>query len=408
MTLSLAFGDRDHDGRIRKNTLILSFAQAMYGSQSVVLITTGGLVGKALASDPGLATLPISASVIGAMLTALPASVYMKRVGRKIGFVTGACLGALSAIIGLYAIFLHEFWLFSCAMVLTGSSQAFALLYRFAAADLAPPEYKAKAVSWVTFGGLASGIVGPFVIIGTTDLLETVIFGGCYLAAALMSIISAITLLMLDKPDGKQEEVHEPARPLGVILRQPQLIVAVVCAMVSYGIMILVMTATPLALVGCGFTVQTAALVIQWHVIAMYAPSFFTGSLIKRFGAVKIVALGLFLLAGAGVSALLGLHLANFFVGLILLGVGWNFCFLGATLLLPSQYRLAEKNIIQGINDFCVFATVALASLSAGKLLHLASWSAVNLALYPMLGVAILLLTWLVFGSHRGRFRADL
>ncbi|NNF76542.1 MAG: MFS transporter, partial [Rhizobiales bacterium] len=242
----------ESDNRVKKNAVIFAFAQAMYGSQAVMLITTGGLIGKALANDPGWATLPISAFVIGTMLTALPASLYMKLVGRKIGFLTGTACGVFSALLGLYAIYIQDFWLFTGAMMLTGSYQAFAMLYRFAAADLAGPEFKAKAISWVTIGGLVSGIVGPIAIITTQDLLGPIIFGGCYLIAALMATASAVALLFLDRPDGEATEVEEAPRPLSVILRQPALIVAVVCAMMSYGMMNLVMTATPLAMVACG------------------------------------------------------------------------------------------------------------------------------------------------------------
>ncbi len=389
------------DARVKKNAVIFAFAQAMYGSQAVMLITTGGLIGKSLADDPGWATLPISAFVIGTMLTALPASLYMKLVGRKLGFLTGAACGAFSALLGLYAIYLQDFWMFSGAMMLTGSYQAFAMLYRFAAADLAGPEFKAKAISWVTIGGLVSGIVGPIAIITTSDLLGPITFGGCYLVAALMAAASAVALLMLDRPDGESAEIVEAPRPLSVILRQPQLIVAVVCGMMSYGMMNLVMTATPLAMVACGFTVDTAALVIQWHVLAMYAPSFFTGSLINRFGAQRVIAVGMVLLAGAGIAALSGLHLANFGIGLVLLGVGWNFGFVGATAMLTGYYRPAEKNIVQGINDFCVFTTVAIASLSSGKLLHWVGWDAVNIALYPMIAITLALLFWLAMRSRQ-------
>lgn len=387
--------------RAKKNAVIFAFAQAMYGSQAVMLITTGGLIGQSLADNPGWATLPISAFVIGTMLTALPASLYMKLVGRKIGFLTGTACGAMSALWGLYAIYIQDFWMFTAAMMLTGSYQAFAMLYRFAAADLAAPEFKAKAISWVTFGGLASGIVGPVAFIMTKDMLGPVLFGGSYIVAALMAAISAVALLFLDRPDGEVSELDEAARPLSVILRQPAMIVAVVCAMMSYGMMNLVMTATPLAMVGCGFSVDTAALVIQWHVLAMYLPSFFTGSLINRFGAQKIIATGMGLLGLAGIASLSGLHLANFGIGLVLLGIGWNFGFVGATAMLTGYYRPAEKNTVQGINDFCVFATVALASLSSGKLLHLVGWDAVNFALYPMITVALGLLLWLTLRMGR-------
>ncbi len=395
------------DSRAKKNAVIFAFAQAMYGSQAVMLITTGGLIGKALADYPGWATLPISAFVIGTMLTALPASLYMKLVGRKIGFLTGAACGAISALCGLYAIYVQDFWMFTSAMMLTGSYQAFAMLYRFAAADLATPEFKAKAISWVTIGGLVSGIVGPIAIIMTQDLLGPIIFGGCYLVAALMATASAIALLFLDRPDGEVSELDEAPRPLSVILRQPPLIVAVVCAMMSYGMMNLVMTATPLAMVDCGFSVDTAALVIQWHVLAMYLPSFFTGSLINKYGAQKVISAGMVLLAGAGVASLTGLHLANFAIGLVLLGVGWNFGFVGATALLTGYYRPAEKNIVQGINDFCVFTTVALASLSSGKLLHLVGWDAVNIAIYPMIAIALSLLIWLALRFRQPQMPAS-
>lgn len=389
------------DRRAKRNAIIFAFAQAMYGSQAIMLITTGGLIGKALSSDPGLATLPISAFVLGTMLTALPASLYMKRVGRKIGFLTGTLLGAFSAMLGLYAIYLQDFWFFSGAMMLTGSYQAFAMLYRFAAADLASPEFKAKAIAWVTIGGLASALIGSFAIIMTKDLLGPVLFGGVYLAAIVMAGLSAAALLFLDQPDGDPAVKLEAARPLKTILRQPKLIVAVACAMLSYGMMNLVMTATPLAMVACGFAVDTAALVVQWHVIAMYAPSFITGSLINRFGFEKVIAAGMIILAGAGIVSMLGIHLANFAIGLVLLGIGWNFGFVGATAMVTSQYRLSEKNIVQGINDFCVFATVALASFSSGKLLHLVGWNAVNFALYPMIAASLALLAWLALSQRR-------
>ncbi len=389
------------DRRAKRNAIIFAFAQAMYGSQAIMLITTAGLIGKALSSDPGLATLPISAFVLGTMLTALPASLYMKRVGRKVGFLTGTVLGAVSAMLGLFAIFLQEFWYFAGAMMLTGSYQAFAMLYRFAAADMASPEFKAKAIAWVTIGGLASALIGSFAIILTKDLLGPVLFGGVYLAAICMAGLSTAALLFLDQPDGDPSIRQQPARPLATILRQPRLIVAMACGMMSYGMMNLVMTATPLAMVACGFTVDTAALVVQWHVIAMFAPSFFTGSLINRFGTERVIAAGMVLLAGAGIASIMGLHLVNFAIGLILLGIGWNFGFVGATAMVTSQYRQSEKNIVQGINDACVFATVALASFSSGKLLHLVGWNAVNFALYPMIAVSLILLAWLALAQKR-------
>ncbi|MGI9373269.1 MAG: MFS transporter [Hyphomicrobiales bacterium] len=388
------------DPRARRNARIYALGQALYGAHTVTLITTGGLIGKALSSDPSLATLPISAFVFGTMITAIPASWWMRQVGRRVGFMTGAFLGFISAICGLLAILNESFVAFTLAMVLTGAYQAFSMLYRFAATDLASPSFKAKAIAWVTIGGLAAAFLGPAIVISTKNLIPNAPFAGCYLTIAGLAVISALMMLALDNPDGVKRDRADTGRSLGVILRHPRLLVAIFAGMMSFGMMNLVMTATPLAMVDCGFTVDTAAIVIQWHVIAMYAPSFFTGGLINRFGVEKVISTGMFVLAAAGIAALLGLHVANFSIGLILLGVGWNFSFVGATAMVTDHYTPAEKNKVQGINDFCVFATVAVASLSSGKLLHLFGWDAVNLALFPMILITLLLFAWLYLSGR--------
>lgn len=388
------------DPRARRNARIYAMGQALYGAHTITLITTGGLIGKALSADASLATLPISAFVFGTMITAIPASMWMRRVGRKLGFITGTFLGLLSAVFGLLAILNESFMAFTLAMVLTGSYQAFSMLYRFAATDLASPAFKAKAIAWVTIGGLVAAFLGPAIVIATRDLIPAAPFAGCYLAIAGLAVISALMMLALDNPDGVRRNRKDTGRPLGVILRQPRLLVAIFAGMMSFGMMNLVMTATPLAMVDCGFSVDTAAIVIQWHVIAMYAPSFFTGSIINRFGMEKVISAGMVILAAAGIAALLGLHIANFSIGLILLGVGWNFSFVGATAMVTDHYTPEEKNKVQGINDFCVFATVAVASLASGKLLHLIGWDAVNLALFPMILITLLLLAWLALSGR--------
>ncbi len=388
------------DVRARHNAKLYALGQALYGGHTVTLITTGGLIGKALSPDPSYATLPISAFVIGTMLSAIPASMFMKKVGRRIGFITGAGFGAVSALLGLAAIFQQDFLFFVIAMAFTGTYQAFAMLYRFAAADLASPMFKARAIAWVTVGGLAAAFLGPLIVVSTKDLFPEAQFAGCYLTTAVLALVAALLMLLLDQPDGPKSETTDHGRPLSEILKQPRLIVAIVCGMMSFGMMNLVMTATPLAMVACGFSIDTAALVIQWHVIAMYVPSFFTGKLINRFGVEKIIAMGLLILAASGVTSLLGLHIANFGIGLILLGIGWNFSFVGATTMVTDHYTPAEKNKVQGLNDFCVFATVAVASLSSGTLLHLIGWDAVNLALFPMVFITLILLAWLALSSR--------
>ncbi|MGI9481582.1 MAG: MFS transporter [Hyphomicrobiales bacterium] len=401
MTVSSETVNIGSDMRARRNARIYALGQALYGAHTVTLIITGGLIGKALSVDPGLATLPISSFVVGTMISALPASWLMKRVGRRIGFMAGAGFGLLSAVLGVLGISLQDFYLFVFAMLFTGTYQAFAMLYRFAAADNATPAFKAKAIAWVTVGGLAAAFMGPLIVTTTKDLVPDAEFAGCYLATATLAVVSVFLMLFLEKPDGEKAEVAGHARPLLEILKQPRLIVAIFCGMMSFGMMNLVMTATPLAMVECGFSVETAAIVVQWHVVAMYLPSFFTGSFIIRIGVERVIALGMVILAGAGISALMGLHVVNFTVGLILLGIGWNFAFVGATAMVTDHYAPSERNKVQGINDFCVFAAVAVASLSSGKLLHLIGWDAVNLALFPMVLISLLLLAWLAIHSRK-------
>jgi MFS family permease len=392
--------------RTRHNARLFAIGQALYGGHTVTLLTTGGLIGKSFSPDPSYATLPISAFVIGTMLSAIPASMFMKKVGRRIGFITGAAFGSISGFLGLLAIFQQDFLFFVVAMLFTGTYQAFSMLYRFAAADLATPEFKARAVAWVTVGGLAAAFLGPLIVVGTKDLIPGAPFAGCYLTVAALAVIAALLMMMLDQPDGPKSETVTPGRPLSEILKQPRLIVAIGCGMMSFGMMNLVMTATPLAIVEHGFSISTAALVIQWHVIAMYFPSFFTGRIINKIGVEKVIAIGMLILGASGIASLSGLHIANFAVGLILLGIGWNFGFVGATVMVTDHYSPEEKNKVQGLNDFCVFSIVAIASLSSGKLLHFLGWSAVNLALFPMIIITLTLLGWLIFFNRKSKASA--
>ncbi len=379
------------DARAKRNAIVLAIAQALYSSGTVALIATAGLVGTQLAPSKGWATLPVSTFVIGTMIATIPAALLMRRFGRKPGFILGAAIGALAGVLSVYAIYRADFALFSFSTALHGIYQASSGYFRFAAADTASPAFKAKAISWVLTGGVAAALLGTFIVIQTTDLLAPVTFAGCYLATAVLALIAILALLFLDLPPARSEDAGE-TRPLVEILRQPRLVIAMACGTMSYGIMNLVMTATPIAMVDCGFGIAESSWVIQWHVLAMFVPSFFTGSLIAKFGVDRITLLGLILLCGAGLAALLGIAFANFAVGLILLGLGWNFAFIGATTMVTDCYRPAERSKVQAVNDFCIFLTVALASLSSGRLLAAWGWDAVNYAVFPMAGLAMLLL----------------
>lgn len=383
------------DLRARRNAIVLAIGQALYGSATVIMFTTAGLIGVQIAPSKAWATLPISAFVIGTALTTIPAAMLMRVIGRRPGFMLGAFTGAIGALIGVYAIYTRNFPLFILATVLQGVYQAFAQHSRFAAADMASPAFRPRAISWVMTGGVAAGLLGTSLVMFTTDLLAPVTFAGCYAAMAVICTLAIGVLAFVDIPRKEERVTAGDARPLAEIVRQPRLIVAVIAATLSYGMMNLVMTAAPIAMIDCGFTTTTAAWAIQWHVLAMFVPSFFTGQLIARFGAERVCATGLMLLAAAATAGLLGISFGNFAVNLILLGLGWNFGFIGGTTLLTNCYRPSERERVQGLNDFAVFGTVAIASLTSGKLLDWFGWASVNIAVFPTVVVALSLILWI-------------
>ncbi len=394
------------DDRIaRRNAVLLSISQAIYGSSAFVMIATGGLVGYELASDKGLATLPISAYVVGTACATFPASLYMRRVGRKWGFITGALFGFASGAMAVAAILMHSFALLVLALFVGGAYQAFAQFYRFAAADRASAGFMPKAVSWVMVGGIAGAFIGPAVVISAKDIIPGGVFAGCYAATMALTLLAMGFLWFIDIPRDNPDDHKKPARPLAVIARQPRLIIAVACGMLSYAMMNLVMTAAPLAMVGDGHSVDDAAFAIQWHVLGMFVPSFFTGALIARFGKEAIISVGMILLAGCGIVALMGVELYNYMGALVLLGLGWNFGFIGATTMVTKCYHAGEKAKVQGLNDFLVFSTVAVASLSSGKMLHVAGWQTINMVLFPLVLLALALVAWLRLAGHHERVR---
>ncbi|KUJ85943.1 multidrug MFS transporter [Ruegeria marisrubri] len=390
------------NSQAKRNVAVLVAAQAILGAQMPMIFTVGGLAGQSLATNPCLATLPISLIVLGSMLAATPISSIMQRWGRRVGFLVGATAGAAGGVVGAYGLYLGSFPIFLLGSLLTGIYMSAHGFYRFAAADTASDDYRPKAISYVMAGGLAAAIIGPQ-IVKLTSQAYVIPFLGTYLAVIAVNVIGSGLFFFLDIPKPPRLTEDSPrGRTRRELLSDPRIAVAVICAMVSYALMNLVMTSTPLAVVGCGYTEGNAADVVTSHVLAMYVPSFFTGHLIARFGVEKIVASGLAILAGAGLVALQGVDLGNFFVALILLGVGWNFGFIGATTMLAGAHAPHERGRMQGLNDLLVFGGVTLASLASGGLMNcsggspIEGWTAVNLAMIPLLTLAGGALLWLV------------
>ena len=379
-----------------RNVWVLVAAQAIMGAQMPVVFVLGGLAGQMLAENKLFATLPISVIIVASMFSAPVLSGMMGRFGRRAGFVTGALAGAIGAAISVAALYQGSFGLLVLGHALTGIYMSAQGFYRFAATDTASDALRPKAISWVMAGGLGAAFIGPQVVIHFGGALAPVPFAGAYAALVVINLIGIGLILALDAPRPPRRPAGAPSgRPLSQIVRQPRVYTAIICGMVSYALMNLMMTSTPLAVVGCGFTTDDAAHVVQWHVVAMFAPSFFTGNLIARFGAERIVATGLALLFAAGLVALSGVALWQFYTALVLLGLGWNFGFIGATAMLTSAHAPEERAKVQGLNDFLVFGLVAVASFSSGGLLNgigaqdvLVGWAAVNIAMVPFLVLA--------------------
>lgn len=389
------------DSTARRNVFVLVAAQAILGAQMPMIFTIAGLAGSTLAPNACWATLPISMTVIGSMLTATPISAFMQRFGRRAGFVAGALGGALGAAIGAWGLSTGSFFLFCLGALFTGIYMSAQGFYRFAAADTASDAFRPKAISWVMAGGLLSAIVGPQLVKVTADY-AVVPFLGSYLAVIALNLVGMFIFAGLDIPRPKPPAAGAPVgRSRADLIRTPAIAVAMICATVSYALMNLVMTSSPLAVVGCGFDTGDAADVVTAHVLAMYAPSFVTGHIIARFGVERVIALGLTILAAAGAVAMAGVELENFFIALILLGIGWNFGFIGATTMLTNAQRPEERGRLQGLNDLVVFGGVTLASFSSGGLMNCAGgstqagWQMVNLAMLPFLVLAGGALIWL-------------
>lgn len=385
----------------KRNVIVLVMAQAFLGAQLPMMFIIGGLAGQSLTNNICWATLPISFIVFGAMTTAPWLSQFMQNYGRRMGFILGAIAGIIGAIICAIGMYKGIFGILLIGSYLTGIFQSSLGFYRFAATDTASESFKAKAISYTMAGGLLSAIIGPQLVKVTSDLYTTP-FLGVYVTVVFINIFGAFLFLFLDIPVPKKIVTDAiPSRTRLQILKTPQILISIIIAMVCYALMTLVMTSTPLAVVGCGYTQNNAADIVSAHVVAMFLPSFFTGHLINRFGVTKIISIGLVLLTVAGLVNLSGVSLENFFIGLILIGVGWNFGFIGATTMLASSHSPSERGKVQGLNDLFVYGFVTIASIASGTLMNCSGatpadgWSSVNLAMIPFLIIASISLFWL-------------
>ena len=383
----------DGDALARRNALVLSGAQALGGSGPPIVISLGGIVGASLIADQTFATVPVSLMQLGIATGVIPAALLMRRLGRRNGYLIGALIGTVAASIAAAGAGLRVFWLFCLGTFMCGLYGAFVQSYRFAAADTASDAFRPRAISWVMFGGLAAGIIGPQTVFWTRDLTPAAPFAASFLAQGGLALIAMAVLFQLRAPPVAAVK-SAGGRPLSEIMAQPRFVASVIAALVTYGLMSFVMTAAPMAMVACGHSVGDAALGIQWHVLAMFGPSFFTGKLIARFGKETITGLGLVLTALAAIVGLSGLSVAHFWIALVLLGVGWNFGFIGATALVTDCYRPEERVKVQAANDFLVFGSVAIASFSSGGLLSHGGWNAVNWLVFPPVTIAFGLVLW--------------
>ena len=389
------------DTLTKRNLTIMIAAQAVLGAQMPMLFIVAGLAGQSFSTNICWATLPISLIVFGSMTTAPWLSSLMQNYGRRLGFIIGTLGGAVGGLLGAYALFISSFPLFLLASYFTGiymSAQAF---LRFAAIDTASEEFRPKAISYLMAAGLIPAIVGPQLVKLTSDAY-VVPFMGVYLSVVAINLIGSLLFLFLKIPlPEKLSETNHLGRSRLKLLQSPKILVSIICAMVSYALMNLVMTSTPLAVVGCGYSQSNAADIVMMHVLGMFIPSFFTGHLIARYGAPRIVSIGLIILGGAGISNIAGVELVNFYIGLILLGIGWNFGFIGATTMLALAHEPNERGSVQGMNDFFVFGFVTIASLASGSLMNcsggtsLEGWTSVNIAMLPFLILAGGSLVWI-------------
>jgi predicted MFS family arabinose efflux permease len=384
----------------RKTIILLAVCQGLLLTSSVILMAVNGLTGYMLAENKALATLPAMTFVLGSAVAAMPVSAWMKRVGRRTAFMQFALFAIAGALICAYAVSIRSFGLLCVGTFFIGWYAASGALYRFAAADAAQPDNKARAISFVLVGGIVGGLIGPESSKLTKDLLP-ITFAGTYLSLTVFAVVAIAILSRLSIPSAHATTAQGPARPLSEIARQPAFLVAVLSAALGYGVMNLLMVATPLAMGFCGHPYKEAVFVLEWHIVGMFLPSLVTGSLIKRFGVLRIIAVGALLNFVAIAINVSGTEVSTFWFGLVVLGVGWNFLYIGGSTLLTETYRPSEKNKVQGFNDALVFATMALSSSASGVLVNTAGWLKLNVVAVPFVVVALSAACWLMFKRLR-------
>jgi len=385
-----------NDQLARRNALILALAQGCVGFVISLNINFGGYVGQVLSPDKANVTLPITTMLIGTFAATLPMAVIMQRLGRRPGFLIGAGFGIAGALLAIYAIEIGSFWLFCLATHFCGYYQSSANYYRFAAADTASPAFRPTAISWALAGGLLSAVLTPEILTRTRELW--VPFAACYMAAAIAAVLGLIAVSQVKIPVPPAPTAGtRSGRPLVRIIRQPRFIAALAAGVVSYGIMNLVMTSTPLAMVACGFSPDDATHAIRWHVLAMYVPSFFTGQLIARFGREPMALIGMVLLMACGVVALMGISIMHFTGAMIALGLGWNFSYVSATALVTDCHTPEERGKTQAFNDLTVFGFVAGTSYLAGLLMSTVGWPGVSVSVFPIVAIAATLIVAMPF-----------
>jgi MFS family permease len=387
--------------RDKKNVGVLATCQGLLLTNNSVLITVNALAGYALAPDKSLATLPLTFYFLGSALSTIPVSFLMKRLGRRAGFTIGACCAMLGSLVCGWAIHARDFWLLCGGTLVLGIYYAAGQYYRFAAADNSPPELRSKAISLVLAGGIAGGFLGPETSKITRELFPAEPYLGPFLSLIAFAAISVLVLRWLDLPPLTDTERRAQGRPLAQIARQPAFVVAVLAGMIGYGVMNLLMAATPLAMAACAHPFSDAAFVIQWHLVGMFAPSFFTGHLIQRFGLLRIMLTGVVLNLICIAIAVAGVEVAHFWLSMLLLGVGWNFMFVGATALLTECHTPAERAKVQGVNDAAISVTMVMTSLASGALFSYQGWHMMNIMAIPFLLAVGAALAWLALLRRR-------
>ena len=392
-----------HDDRLAKrNAVVLAIAQALSGGNNAVIVSTGGIVGAMLAPDRGMATLSITMMVVGMWAGTLPMGFLAANFGRRFALQTGTAIGMLAGLVSCIAVMRGSFALFCFGAFCGGLYAAGHQSYRFAATDTASEQFRPKAVSWVLAGGVFASVIGPQLIIYTQNLWQPYLFAASYIGQAMFAALAGVVLIFLKIPRPAARKHGSGGRPLMEIALTRRFLIAVICGVASFAMMNLVMTSAPLAMVDCGHSVTDATLGLQWHMLAMFAPSFFTGSLIQRFGVNRIVLTGFSLMVASALVSIAGITVAHFWTGLILLGLGWNFAFIGATTLVTKCHRPEERNKVQAFNDFLIFGSMAVGSFASGKILATLGWIAINEVLIPPVLAASVLLIWLALRERRG------